>query len=288
VLQWNGAMTKPFMPRVMLATDFSVPSMMAATAARQLVDAFGSQLTIAHSIRPEGPLSREEATEAIDVLREERFAGIEVQPVVVEGKQPAEAIAAAADEHRTSLIVMGRHGEHPLGDRWLGTTTERVARHAPCSVYVCHPARREQPVTTQHILLATDMSEHAAAPAAAAARLAKQFGAFVTIAHVYDVFPALELLQEPYSLHPDHSFEGIINDKLNDLAKSHFEGLPTATEVVRHKNTATGICDLASTREADLVVVGTHGLTGVARFLMGSVAERVLRHAPSSVMVVRD
>ncbi len=274
--------------RVMLATDFSVPAMQAATAARQLATAFGAELTLAHTIVPGGPITRADAEEALTVLHEERFANMEgVERLVIESDRAAVGICDAAKERAIDLVVAGRHGEHGFAERLIGTTTERIARHAPCSVYVCHPARREQPVMLKHIILGTDLSELADPAARAAAALAKKVGAWVTITHVYDFFPAIELLQEPYDLHADASFSGILGDKLLDVQRQRFDGVPSDTRVLRDKSTVTALCELASDKEADLIVLGTHGLTGVTRLLLGSVAERVIRHAPCSVMVVR-
>ncbi len=59
------------------------------------------------------------------------------------------------------------------------------------------------------------------------------------------------------------------------------------TAVVRSANAADAICELASDQNVDLIILGTTGLTGVARFLIGSVAERVVRHAPCPVLVMR-
>lgn len=288
-LQPSGRMSSsPIFSRVMLATDFSVPGLHAATAARQLATAFGGQVTLAHAVAEAGPLSEPEADEALATLQVERFANMEgVERLVVKNDRAAYGICEAAKTRKSDLIVAGRHGEHGLADRFIGSTTERIARHAPCSVYVCHPARHEQPVMIKHIIAATDLSEYAEPAVTTAAALAVKFGAWVSLVHVYDLVPAVELLQEPYELHPDHSFQTILGDKLEKVRAKHLDGIPADTTVVRNKSTTAALCDLASNKEADLIVLGTHGLTGVTRFLLGSVAERVIRHAPCSVLVVR-
>jgi nucleotide-binding universal stress UspA family protein len=283
-LQYLFAMFK----RVMLATDFSTPAMTAATAALQLAKAFEGHITLAHVARPGGPLSAAGTADALEILHEEHFRSApDVERLVLEAERPPYAICDAAKEANTDLIVAGRHGEHGLAERLIGTTTERIARHAPCSVYVSHPTRREQPVMLKHIIVATDLSEHAVAAVRTAAALARKFDAYVTIAHVFDLVPAVELLQEPYDLHGDTSFHGILTDKLEELRKEHLEGMPAGVKVLRGKSTLKTLCQLASDEEADLLIAGTHGLTGVPRFLLGSVAERLIRHAPCSVLITR-
>ncbi len=274
--------------RVMLATDFSQPSMMAATAALQLANAFDGRVTLAHVVQPSAALDAAQGRDALGVLHDERFnSARDVHRLVLESDRPAYAICDAAKERNTELIVAGRHGEHNLTERLIGTTTERIARHAPCSVYVAHPGRREQPVMLKHIVVATDLSEHASSAVQAAAALAKKFDVFVTLTHVFDFFPAVELLQEPYDLHADKSFRGILGDKLGAQRKEYLSDIPADTKVLRDKSTVTALCDLASDVEADLLIAGTHGLTGVPRFLLGSVAEKLIRHAPCSVLVTR-
>ncbi len=274
---------------MLLATDFSPPAMMAATATLQLAKAFEARLTLAHVAHPTGTLSTAQAHEAVGVLHDERFGSAgEVDRLVLTADRAAYAICEAANERGVDLIVAGRHGEHGLAERLIGTTTERIARHAPCSVYVCHPARREQPVMFKHIIVATDLSEHATSALVAARLLAAHFDAYVTLAHVFDFFPAMELLQEPYDLHADASYRGILQDKLEETRKKHLDRVPAEVKILRDKSTVTALCQLASDTSADLLIAGTHGLTGVPRLLLGSVAERLIRHAPCSVLVTRD
>lgn len=273
--------------RLMLATDFSVPAMMAATAAQQIAKAFDAAVTLTHVAPPTG-LTEEEGAEALAVLHEAQFHSLsQVERLLLHAERAPYAICDAAKKRAVDLIVAGRHGEHGLAERLIGTTTERIARHAPCSVYVSHPARQDQPVMLKHIVAACDFSGNAQPALIAAANMARQFGAYVSLVHVFDLLPGVELLQEPYALHPDTTFTAMLTDKLEEQRKQHFEGLPAEVRVLRHKSTVTALCDLASDVEADLIIAGTHGLTGLPRFLLGSVAERLIRHAPCSVLVVR-
>jgi nucleotide-binding universal stress UspA family protein len=288
VLGLHVATLETMFTRVMLATDFSTPSTTAAIAAFQLAHAFGAEATLTHVVGSSSPFSKEDAGEALAALQEERFGTtVAVERLVLEAERPSHAICTAAEEKKTDLIVAGRHGEHRLAERFIGTTTERIARHAPCSVYVAHPTRREQPVMFKHIVVASDLSDHAISAVKAAGELALKFEAYVTLTHVFDLFPAMELLQEPYDLHTDDSFRGILSDKLENLRKQHLSNVPAEARVLRDKSTVAGLCDLASDVEADLLVAGTHGLSGVTRLLLGSVAERLIRHAPCSVLITR-
>lgn len=273
---------------IMVATDFSPPAMIAVGAARDLASRFESKVTLAHVSSSDTAILRADADHALRAIGEEKLGNVkEVSAELLEGDRPSYVICEAAKEMGVELIVAGRHGEHKLAERLIGTTTERIARHAPCSVLSVHPATRAPLVMLKSIVIGTDLSEHALQAVRTGAEIARRFDAHVTLVHVYDLFPAVELMQEPYDLHPDHSFEGILNDKLEDLRKAELDKVPVDVRVLRDKSTVRGMCNLASDVEADLIVLGTHGLAGIERLLLGSVAERVIRHAPCSVMVVR-
>ena len=64
-------------------------------------------------------------------------------------------------------------------------------------------------------------------------------------------------------------------------------GLVANTKLIRDKSTVRALCDNADLDKVDMLVVGTHGLTGLRRLLIGSIAERMVRHAPCSVLVAR-
>jgi nucleotide-binding universal stress UspA family protein len=75
--------------------------------------------------------------------------------------------------------------------------------------------------------------------------------------------------------------------KIREIAKKHFPGLPVDTIVIKpRKATYLEIINFAKTHNVDLIVMSTHGRTGVKHFLLGSIAERVVRRSPCPVMVV--
>ncbi len=273
--------------RILLATDFSMSAMSAARTARDLRRAFGAELTLLHAYDP-ALRTKDEALAYLTVLREERFAAdADIELIAAPHRSADVAICAEAMANGADLIIAGRHGEHRLSERLLGTVTERVVRHAPCSVWVAHPATREPPVLTTHIVAATDLSEASLAAVRAAAMLGGAFSSWVTLVHSYDVFPPLDMLRRDEAPDEPHAFGERVAQALEKLRTEQLDGVPAGVKVLRDKSTVTAICDFASDQGADLVVTGTHGRSGVSRLLIGSVAERVIRHAPCSVLVVR-
>ncbi len=270
---------------ILLATDFSKAALLAAGAAHDLAKQLGAKVTLMTVVEPgaDGGVARHR--EYLEVLRDERFAEFDPQLVAVESDRASFAICQHAGELGADLIVAGRHGEHTLAEKLIGSTTERIARHAPCSVFVAHPTQRDPLVLLKHILVGTDFSEESTPAAQAASHIAKAFDAGVTLMHVYDIFPPVELLQAPKS--ETGNFQALLEDKLEQSRRAHLEGVPGDSQLLRDKSTVTAMCDWADDHEVDLVVLGTHGFTGLRRLLLGSIAERVVRHAPCSALVVR-
>ncbi len=142
----------------------------------------------------------------------------------------------------------------------------------------------------KRILCATDFSDDARDAMQLAAELARQAQAVLVLVHVWQ--PPLWLTTADYQL-PGH----VVQDTV-DLAERTLETWKTdarklgASEVVARFLTGTPWDQIVATAREDpridLIVMGTHGRTGLRRALIGSVAEKVVRHAPCAVMVVRE
>jgi nucleotide-binding universal stress UspA family protein len=285
---WVSAQEATVFKHILLATDFSKSALLAAGAAQDLVHSLDCPITLMNVVPPsEGDTNAtlNERREFLRVLRDERFADRKVDIVALEHAHAAFAICDQARKTGVDLIVAGRHGEHSLSETLIGSTTERVVRHAPCSVLVAHPAQREPMVLATHLLVGTDFSDESLPATKAAGSLARTFSAGVTLMHVYDIFPPVELLQGPGS--EDGRFGRLLEDELEKLRHEHLDGLAGATKLLRNKSVVAAMADWASDHEVDLMVLGTHGLTGLKRLLLGSIAERLVRHAPCSVLVMR-
>ena len=93
-------------------------------------------------------------------------------------------------------------------------------------------------------------------------------------------------LEQPHAR--DRELEAAVHGHLDRIRAEVFSEVDDVkTVVVRSPSAPEAICELAGEGDADLVVVGTHGRTGLARFLIGSVSERVVRHAPCPVLAIR-
>jgi universal stress protein A len=138
------------------------------------------------------------------------------------------------------------------------------------------------------ILLCTDFSENSEPARALAMDYAKAFGAQLLIVHVIDQGGFLyyvEWVDDELNQILERTMEAA-NIRLEELAKDCSEVLTGAKTHCRFGRPAKEIVDLAEEESADLIVVGTHGHTGVKHLVMGSVARSVLKTAHRPVLIV--
>jgi nucleotide-binding universal stress UspA family protein len=196
----------------------------------------------------------------------------------------AHAIIARAAAVDADLILVGTHGRGGLAHLFLGSVAERVVRSAPCSVFVARGAAD----LPKRIVVGIDLSEAASAVLAAASEIARRTGAELALVHALEIsvpFVNAYQISEPNAV-VTAAFESA-SRQLAEFAASCDTGSKVTTEVVSEPP-AVALAGAAASRSADLVVVGSRGLTGLRHALLGSVAERTLRHAPCSVWVVRS
>jgi nucleotide-binding universal stress UspA family protein len=142
------------------------------------------------------------------------------------------------------------------------------------------------------ILAATDFSAHSTRAVDRARALALASGARLLVEHVLEHLFALDDLAgragpdiAMVTLSLEQSALQQLDEAIDERDRRELGG---ETRLVKATSAARGITMAAADAGADLIVVGTHGRTGMARLFGGSVAETVVRTAPCSVLVVRD
>ena len=139
----------------------------------------------------------------------------------------------------------------------------------------------------ENLLCATDFSQQALRALEAALEVASE-KAHLTLLHVYP--PPGLLLPEGFVAATPQTYRELIeaiDRSLEELRTRAARTGLTITPIAVQGHAASEICRVAREGHHDLIVVGTHGRTGIARFMLGSVAEHVLRDAPCPVLVVR-
>jgi nucleotide-binding universal stress UspA family protein len=145
-------------------------------------------------------------------------------------------------------------------------------------------------IAIQHILVATDFGEASDAALEYGRALARQFSATLHVMHVADDLFTRVAGEGYVSVLPElqKDLENAARQRLDDLLIDNDpKPLPVVKVVTTSNAPATAIAQYAADSHVDLIIVGTHGRSGVAHLLMGSVAERVVRTAPCPVLTVR-
>jgi nucleotide-binding universal stress UspA family protein len=142
-------------------------------------------------------------------------------------------------------------------------------------------------LSVRNVLFATDFSSTSEAALPYAAAVCRRFGSTLHSVHVLSDTGLLMMTGgidyvSMGTLYEDAHTEA--KEKLDQIA-DHLGGLPHRNHV-RHGQVWKGLADVIEANDVDLIVVGTHGRTGVGRLLLGSVAETILRHAPCPVLTV--
>lgn len=281
------------MKTILLATDFSERSDRAFRRASLLARQVGATLVVVHVVDDDQPRrildsDREAAAGLLEDLRAtvRRVDGIACETRLVLA-DPFAGIAQAAAESAADLLVIGPHRRQALRDVFVGTTAERTIRSVTTPVLMVNAP----PVAPYaHVMLTTDLSDGAAAAARAATRLGIAGEARRSILHVVDAPVGHLVLGGNVAPEGRAAYR---DDARSEAARElaafvEATGLGTLRQSPRLSDAAPADAILEAAREeaADLVVVGTHGRSGLAKLFLGSVAEAVLRKADRDVLAV--
>jgi nucleotide-binding universal stress UspA family protein len=292
--------------KVLVPTDFSAASIHSLPYAIGVCREMDATLSLVHVIPTLFPADSshigvvveekrmvKEGKLFLENFREKQIPqGIAGKNIILTGS-PWHEITKLAHADKFDLIVMGTHGHTALQHLWLGSTAENVVRHAPCAVLTVREQQisvfmpGENPIRARKILVPTDFSELSDKSVEKAVVLAQRFNAKIDLVHVLEPAP-----------YPEFGYVHIPMKEggLRKEAEAQFEKLrariPPLAELVDYTPVRTGnapyeIVQTARQLNSDLIVIGTHGRTGIKRLALGSTAEKVVRHAHCPVLVLR-
>ncbi len=294
------------MPRRILApVDFSAPSRQAIGAAVALARRFDAELTVTHVTRRHRPDSHA-VLELLSMSSDDRVAmraklkdflrcevpdDVKVTSLVLDGV-PFDEIVEAAVARRSDLIVIATHGYTGLKHALLGSTAERVIRYAPCPVLVVRGREKRggkagfNPDSVRSILLTTDFSENSLAAFPAAVAWARAFDARLLLLYVVPERLPTEMSQLGLVLHEKRMAQEAVN-RFPEFRRLNLPADVSVETRVLIGSSERAICKAGDANGADLIIMASHGYTGIKHVLIGSTAERVVQHAPCAVLVVR-
>ncbi|WP_232702919.1 universal stress protein [Halobacterium wangiae] len=281
--------------RILVPTDGSEAAATAASVAIALADRFDAAVHAVHvvdlsdvpsSVQSDATTELQRQGEAAVESVADRAADTDV-PVttrVLESPRPVheELLDYVADEG-VDLVVMGTHGRTGLARIVLGSVTERLLRVSPVPVLTVHEDSGLD-TAPESVLVPTDGSDAANAAADRAVALAAATGAGLQVVYVVDPTAAAG---EYGSADVLEALEMAGQRAVGDVvARAEDAGVGTIEASVLGGATARAILDYAADRDVDLVAMGTHGRTGLERYLLGSVTEKVVRVAEMPVLTV--
>ena len=204
-----------------------------------------------------------------------------------------DAIAAYAESHRIDLVAMTTHGRGALSRAWLGSVADRLVRQLPMPMLLLRPHETEpadviNPTSIKHVLVPLDGSELSERIIPHALALGGLMGAR------YTLLQTLELLVSGYGFATYAPAEYEINALMKEAqryldqiaAQLRSESYHVQTELLIGPPAMT-LLDYAWTHAVDLIALETHGRTGTARLILGSVADKIIRGASVPVLLHR-
>jgi nucleotide-binding universal stress UspA family protein len=213
--------------------------------------------------------------------------GVTCSAMVTRSENPFLAIAEEASKIKADMIVMGRRGKTGLKRLLIGSVAKRTIGHAPCNVLVIP---RNAVLSCRNILVATDGSKYSEAAAKEAVNMAKSCGAnlvVVTAVHAESSAP-LDIVSSQMQKDLIAGKEMTAAENSIRFVKELAEKEQVKTEAYIYAGSpADVIIHTAGEKKADLIVVGSHGRTGLDRILLGSVAERIIGTADCATLVVK-
>jgi nucleotide-binding universal stress UspA family protein len=296
-------------PVILAATDFSATASAALDWAIELAHGQGASVELVHAVAVPttipalNPFGETEFLEGVTQAAQDRLAeaaaayggkeiggkGIEIL-TFLEAGVPSQVILDRAEAISPLAIVVGTRGLTGLRHLLLGSTAQRVVHDAYCPVLAVHSGDLGKHRVIRTILVPTDFSPAAELAIATAHRLLAPLeqDARLILLHAFNMpieYTAYGAIPVSLSFLQDAGLEA--ERRLYEAAQAlQRQGLTVET-VAREGDPAHVIAEEAERRGADLIAMGTRGLSGLRHLLMGSTTERAVEHAPCPVMTIR-
>jgi nucleotide-binding universal stress UspA family protein len=287
---------------ILVARDFSASSEYALACGLALAKRFDATVhMVGVKVRADDPFNpTDEPAGLVDRVREQFKArsrtsltpegfdpeSLRVQHALIRGEAPAPALLEYVEDHDIDLVVLGTAGRRGVRRTLMGSVTEEMLRLASCPVLTARAEEDADAASIQRIVAPTDLSK--------ASRAALRYA--LSIARAYDVPLALLHVVEGASVPPAYGVDVALTDAvdvdarvqraLNEQLARLGVSSTRATVHIEEGHPVHEIVDFSAS--GDLIVMSTHGRTGLDRTFMGSVAENVIRRSTCPVLSARD
>lgn len=280
------------MEKILFATDFSSASQQAFQVALSLIKAFQSEMIILHVLpdikdysQTMDFLTKQAARELKSMQQKMKQLGIGEAKVITSLGNPYEQIVQYAGRLNVNLIIIGA-GETDENDRvQIGITAERVIRDSEKPVWI---VKLDGTFEVKKVLCPVDFSESSQRALFNAIHLCRHFQADLTVLTVIPLLSTLSKGMGTAAQKEQKALEKSIQKRFESFLKPFdFYQVKWQKEMV-HGKPHQEILSAANEKQMDLIIMGTAGRKGLAKFLIGSVTEKVIRELPTSIITVKS
>ena len=283
---------------IVFATDFSAPAARAQELAVEIARRLRLRIRAVHCV-PLNELERAEAERQFPLAVPASLDDVVASRSIVRALAPELGIVEAGAQRGVRLIVMGTHGRSNLAHVLIGSVAGRVVRLARCPVLTV-PSPDRAPAAPasagvsampaiRTILCPIDFSDASNAALAHAEEFARRFDASLLVVHVVEpvMYPVAYGMPPVAPVAFEEGARSSAGKALAPLVDGLVKRGVKARALVDSGTAATRICELAKEHAVQLIVLATHGYTGMKHMLLGSTAEKVVRLAPCAVLTVK-
>lgn len=217
-------------------------------------------------------------------------SGISFEGVVLKGK-PSEKIREIAKRRKADLIVLGKHGHGILESMLTGSETIKVLKSSHIPVLAVKDDNYKTKPHFKNILVPIDLSECSDSAISYALNIAKVTKGAIKVVHVLKLDMYAQDLPAGALEQVIKQTKKALNNRVSKIEsafnKKNSSSVKLKYEVIHGISEAVSISNYAENNKIDLIVLHTHGRTGITRFLLGSVTERVISHSKRPVIAIR-
>ena len=273
------------MKRILVPTDFSENAEHALKVAAQIARDTNGEIFLVHMLEipsqmadavsggaaiPEIALFINKAHEKLEeVLTRDYLEGVKVSEAV-KLESAFEGIIQSSKKYDIDLVVMGSHGTSGFQELLIGSTTEKIVRTSEAPVLVIkHDTNNFQ---TDRFVFASDFSKE----------VKKPFEKIIAFANIFGSHLDLVMINTPNSFKTSHAAQKIMKDFVADFSITNY-----SLHIYNDTNIETGVLNFASSVNADLIGMCTHGRTSLYHFFNGSISEGLVNHARKPVVTFK-
>lgn len=290
---------------ILVPVDFSEFSKIALEFSLEIAQKFNSRITIIHAVVLfEDDIDEEEKMQEHEEwlkMREKRIdsqmrknrtlvheKGLKIDTKVIRGISAHEVILDFIQDNKFDLVVMGTHGRTGFRHLFQGSVVEKIVRLSPIPVLTVHRSVKDYKL--ERILVPIDFSMYSKTAADYGIILADNFGAKIDFLHIveHDIHPSFYSTGINSIFEVDQNLKKRVIKNMKEFLDNQYPEDLSINFIVKEGIAHKEIVEYSKDTSPNLIVIATHGLTGLEYILLGSTAEKVVRWANCPILTVKN